>query len=278
MIKTASFFFFVLIFFPASAFSASVCKHVSMQFISRHLPLPVQARIIKKQERGSICEVILQTKNELAPIYVGKDFVLIGQLLQKKKSVTAQTMEQLAKSGKEKKEQLAMNRMLNDAKKKSFLKTHIARLRQFVAITLKPQGPARDEIYVVTDPACSHCKKLLSSLQKLTAQSVAIHIIIYPVLGTTSQKLTEAAICRQSSFGEYMELNKSSRLTSRCQKGKKYIEATCQFLEQADITSVPLTVGPEAKWLVEGNRVDEIKRHLSRDDDMCRPTKKTPCD
>lgn len=100
---TQLFFFLFLIVSPCTAVSASVCDHVSLPFLQQHLPLPVTAKIIKKQERGSVCEVILQTQNEIAPIYAGKDFVLIGQLLQHKESVTQKTMIELQERERKKK-------------------------------------------------------------------------------------------------------------------------------------------------------------------------------
>ena len=276
---TQLFLFLFLIVFPCTAVSASVCDHVSLPFLQQHLPLPVTAKIIKKQERGSVCEVILQTQNEIAPIYAGKDFVLIGQLLQHKESVTQKTMIELQEKEKEEKNKLSLDKMMQDSKKESFFKTHFMTLKQFSAITLAPQGTSKYEIYVITDPICSHCKRLLKALHQLVQQSeLTVHIIIFPILQEKNQNLAVQAICQRSNFDEYMAMQTVSQ-DLQCPEGKKYIEKLSQFLKQAEITSVPLTIGPEAKWLVEGNRIAEIKSHLNReDDDKCRPTEQIPCD
>ncbi len=161
----------IFVFLPCTVFARSVCDDITMETISRHLAMPGTAKIIQKNDRGSLCEVILRTRDALAPMYVTQDFLLIGQLFQDRQAVTQKTVEALKLTAQKEQEEIARQKAIQEKYRKDFLRSRISQLEKCVCITLRPEGKIMDQVYIITDPGCSHCKNALKELGKLSVES-----------------------------------------------------------------------------------------------------------
>ncbi len=243
----------ILIFvsLPWPAFAQSVCHDITLETISRHLAMPGTAKIIQKHDRGSVCEVILRTRDSLAPLYVAQDFVLIGQLFQDRQPITQKTVEALKHTAQKEQEEISRQKAIQEKYRKDFLRSRISQLEKCVCITLRPEGKIMDQVYIITDPGCSHCKNALKELRKLSVESgIMVNLIIAPILGDQSRSMAAHAVCKKFSYEEYLEMKMPLKLPLACKAGKEYIKNTLAFLEKADINSVPMIIGNKASWIV----------------------------
>ncbi len=277
--------FLLSVLSPSTGFAQSVCHDISMETISRHLAMPGTAKILEKHDRGSICEVILRTSDSLAPVYVNQDFVLIGQLFQDRQPVTRHTLEALKETAKKEREQMARQKAVQAKHRKHFLSARISELEECVSITLapkepsgKPSGKPSEPVYIITDPGCSHCKSALKYLAKLSLEyGIAVKMIIYPILGDESKKMAVNAICRDFSYEDYLAMKAPvPKLSSPCRKSRDSIEKTIAFLKKADIDSVPVIIGSKASWIVEGNKMAQVREHLHLDTPDITDSEKKP--
>ncbi len=252
---------------PCPGLSQSICDDISIDSLSKHLTLPKSAQIIQKNDRGNVCEVILRTSEALAPIYAGKDFVLLGKLFQNGESITKNTMKILQEMAQKEKEELLRQKQIQEKYRKSFLQKNAETLESLVSLTLTPQKSVTDTVYLITDPACSHCKKALQELHNLLVNDgIMVKIIIYPILGEPSYQMAIKAICENYSYESYLNMedtNSSKKTFDACKKGKLLIEKTRTFMEQATIESVPFILGNRAAWVVDGNKISNVRSHLN---------------
>ncbi len=260
-------FLLFLILFPCTVFSQSLCDDITMETISRHLAMPGTAKIVEKHDRGSVCEVILRTRDALAPVYVTRDSVLIGQLFQNRQSITRNTVETLKQTAKKEQEEMARQKAIRDQYRKDFFRKNLAGLEKCVAITLASKenpGKKTDPVYIITDPGCSHCKSSLKYLEKLSSEyGICVKIIIYPILGDESKAMAAKAVCQKFSYEDYLEMKAPLKSFSPCKEGIDFMENTMRFLEKADIDSVPVMIGNKASWIVEGNRTAQVADYLN---------------
>ncbi len=249
---------------PYPGFSKSVCEDIDINSISQHITIPKTTQIIQKNDLGSVCEVILRTTEALAPIYAGKDFILVGKLFRQGECVTKKTMEILQKLAEKEKEKRLRQKKIRDQYRVSFLKQHMDTLEELCFSTISPQKPAAETVYLITDPGCSHCKKALQELTKLVSEAgIEVKIIIHPILGEPSYQMALEAICKGYSHEDYLAMSSPASKPSDCKKGKDLIEKTRDFLKQADMESVPFIIGKKGLWVVDGNKMAQVRSHLN---------------
>ena len=249
----------------SSVSANSVCDHVDLAWLQSQVTIPKDAKLVYKKERGVLCEAVLSFEGGLAPIYAGKDFIVAGQLYKKGVSITRKTMAGLSdvadaerKKAKEKEKKAVEMR-------KVFFKTHAADLADLVSLNFAPGGTSDKFIYVISDPACSHCKALLDSLEEVAAEiGLALKLVIYPVLGEESKTMTAHVICKHLGYGAYKTLETDDAVQG-CEKADQRINKTFDLLKKADISFVPLVVAHDGSWVVEGNDICSVREHLGLD-------------
>ncbi|MCW8800758.1 MAG: hypothetical protein OQK71_07525 [Desulfobacter sp.] len=257
--------FFLLSGNFSSGRAESVCDHVSLSWLQTQVPLPKDAKLVFKKEQGDLCEAVLSIEGSLAPVYAGKDFIVAGQLYKNGVSITRRTMSGLSdladaerKKSKEKEAKAVEMR-------KAFFKTHAADLADLVSLSFAPGGSSDRFLYVISDPACSHCKALLDGLEEVAAETgLALKLIIYPILGEKSKIMTAHVICKHLGYGAYKTLKKNDASTD-CEKASQRINNTFDLLKKADIFFVPLVVAQDGSWVVEGNDICSVREHLGLD-------------
>ncbi|NWH05081.1 hypothetical protein [Desulfobacter latus] len=243
----------------------SVCDHVTLSWLQTQVPVPKDAKLVFKKEQGALCEAVLSVDGGLAPVYAGKDFIVAGRLYKNGVCITRMTMSSLSdladaerKKAREKKARAAEMRNV-------FFKSHAADLADLVSLSFAPGGSSDKFIYVISDPACSHCRSLLDGLEEVAAETgLALKLIIYPILGEKSKSMTAQVICKHLSYGAYKTLKKNEG-TADCEKANQRINNTFDLFKKADIFFVPLVVAQDGSWVVEGNDICRVREYLGLD-------------
>jgi thiol:disulfide interchange protein DsbC len=244
-----------------ACFGESACSHVTIDWISGHVPLPGDARVVLAREKGVLCEVILSIDNGLVPVYAGKDFILAGQLFEDGRSVTRETLAAMPDMVERERERAALKNDLERENRKSFFQKNIKALDEFVSLSFKPDQ-VRNFCYVITDPNCSHCKELLPKLRQAALESgTEVKVIIYPVLGPQSRDMASLAICNHTSYQDYVQIKMPESVLS-CERAERLIQRTEVFLRSSNLSSVPLVVAGDGSWVVENNDITRIRAHL----------------
>lgn len=257
--------FFLLLTCVSSGCAESVCDHVDMSWLQTQVPVPKDATLVYKKEQGILCEAVISFDGGLAPLYAGKDFIVAGQLYKKGVSITRKTMAGLSdvadaerKKAKEKEKKAVAGR-------KAFFKTHVADLADLVSLSFAPGGTSDKFVYVISDPACGHCKALLDGLEEVAAETgIALKLVIYPVLGEKSKTMTAHVICKHLGYGAYKTL-KNDDTVQGCKKADQRINKTFDLFQKADLSFVPLVVAQDGSWVVEGNDICSVREHLGLD-------------
>ncbi|WP_020585765.1 thioredoxin fold domain-containing protein [Desulfobacter curvatus] len=253
---------FILLPGVSSSSAESVCDHVTLAWIKSQVPVPKDAKVVFKKEQGVLCEAVLSFDGGLAPVYAGKDFIVAGSLYKNGVSITRKTMSSLSDvaSAERKKAKEREAKAIN--MRKVFFKTHAADLAELVSLSFAPGGSTDKFVYVISDPACGHCKALLDGLEEVAAETgLALKLIIYPVLGEKSKTMTTQVICKHLGYGAYKTL-KPDDAVQDCKKAEQRISKTVDLLQKADISFVPLVVAQDGSWVVEGNDICSVREHL----------------
>lgn len=256
---------FVLSAGVSSGRAESVCDHVTLAWLQTQVPVPKDAKLVFKKEQGVLCEAVLSVKGGLAPVYAGKDFIVAGQLYKNGKSITRTTMSSLSDLADAEREKAKEKKAKAVEMRKAFFKTHAADLADLVSLSFAPGGSSDKFIYIISDPACSHCRSLLDGLEEVAAETgLALKLIIYPVLGEKSKTMTAHVICKHLGYGAYKILKMNDAATG-CEKANQRINKTFDLLKKADISFVPLVVAQDGSWVVEGNDICSVREHLGLD-------------
>ena len=224
-----------------------------------------ETRIVFKKVQGPLCETVITVDGGLAPLYAGPDFILAGPLYKDGASVTRVTMAGLSDEAEVERKKAEEKEATAVENRKDYLKTHITGLAGLVSLTFAPGQPEKF-IYVISDPACSHCKALLDGLEEICPEAgVGLKLIIYPILGEKSRMMAAHAICDNLNYAAYKTMS-ADDATKGCEKADQEIEKTIKLLKQgADISFVPLVVAEDGTWAVEGNDLCSVRKHLGLD-------------
>ena len=257
--------FFVLSAGVSSGRAESVCGHVTLEWLKSQVPVPDDAKLVFKKEQGTLCETVLSIKGGFAPLYAGKDFIVVGQLYKNSVSITRMTMSSLSDVADAERKQAKEKEAKAVEMRNAFFKSHAPDLADLVSLSFSPGGSSDKFIYVISDPACSHCKTLLDGLEEVAVETgLALKLIIYPVLGEKSKTLTAQVICKHLGYGAYKTLKKDDPAKG-CEKADQRINKTFDLLKKADISFVPLVVAQDGAWVVEGNDLCGVREYLGLD-------------
>lgn len=249
----------------SSGCAESVCDHVTLAWLQTHVDMPKDAELVFKKEQDVLCEAVLSINGDLAPVYAGKDFIVVGQMYKNGVSITRVTMSTLSDVADAQRKKAREKEAKAVEMRKAFFKVHAPDLADLVSLSFAPGGVSDKFIYVISDPACSHCKALLDGLEEVAAETnLALKLVIYPVLGKNSKAMTAHAICKQLGYGAYKTMKKIGAAKG-CEKANQRINKTFDLLKKADISFVPLVVAQDGSWVVEGNDICSVREHLGLD-------------
>ncbi len=258
----------LIIFFSTAlqALAGTVCDPIDIAWLSEQAQLPKGTEILLKRERNGLCEVVVAIDGNLAPLYAGKEFIIIGSMYEKKVPVTGNTMAELKEVAKVERQKAQAREALAVEKRKAFFKARYAELDKMTAITFGPSS-AKKSVYVVTDPNCSHCKKLLPLMEEVAFEGqLKLKVILFPVLGKKSEQMAVHALCNDFTYGQYLAM--SGKETGEvCDRSTQLLAKTKAFFQAADISFVPMVVAGDGSWVVEGSNINKIRSFLGLDCD-----------
>lgn len=253
--------FFVLLGVCPGVSAEPICTHIDMDWLVKQAPLPEDARIVHKKDQGGVCEVVLALEGDLVPVYAGKDFLLVGKLFKNQKFITGETLDSLAEVAREERLKADEREALDKEKRKAFLQKNITVLADLTLFSFKP-GKVERFVYVITDPNCSYCKKLLPELEILAMENhIEIRVILFPVLGSESRGMATQAICQKLSYEAYGQM-KFVPDSPDCSQADLLLEKTMPFFSDAGFSFVPVVISGDGAWVVEGNDMAQVKQHL----------------
>lgn len=115
---------------------------------------------------------------------------------------------------------------------------------------------------MVTDPNCSHCKKLIPQLEEAAFEAkVTLKLVIYPVLGPQSRDMAARVICESYDWNGYKTVSLPEKPAS-CDTADQRIDTTMALMQTAGVAFVPMVVAPDGAWVVEGNDICAVRTHL----------------
>ena len=258
--------FFGLLVLGSDVVALPACTHVDMDWLSLQAPLPGNAKIVYKKDLGGLCEIVLSLDGELVPLYAGEDFLLVGKLFKNKKLITRETLVSLEDVAE--KERIKANEIkaLEKEKRKTFFQKNLSNLEDLTLFSFKP-GKADTFLYVVTDPNCSYCKRLMPDLEILAMENhLEIKVVLFPVLGPKSREMAVQAICESYFYQDYKHIQFQED-TLGCRQADRYLEKVMPFFSRAGLAFVPVVVSGDGTWVVEGNNIAQVKSYLGIDCD-----------
>lgn len=229
---------------PGNNVNSDMCKNINLLSLRAHVPVP-PAQIVSKRNVNGLCELILNIRGELVPVYATKNYVIAGEMFQDRTQIT----------------QTQINRI----KAKRFLSLK-SEVEKCVAFTLKPKGEVKHTVYMITDPVCPFCHRAETQLEKFAQDhGVEFKFIFYSVHPPVGRQKAIEAICRKLSADDYLKGDwKNSNKTQeyQCQEGKELITQSEQLARKLGVRGVPMFY-LEDGTLIPGANMPALARALS---------------
>jgi len=215
-------------------FSAGLCDKVNLTTLKTHIPftLPKESQIVAKREIKGLCEVILKIKNRSLPLYVGNDFVILGQMFSYKRNVAQSQIKEI------------QTKTFTDLK---------PQIEEMAVIVYKPSPTATHVVYMFTDPLCPWCHKAEEEIKQVVDKyNVTLKIIFYPVHLPKGKERAIEAVCRKLDLdtylrGDWKKENKTKEY--QCKEGKQLLENSMSLGKKLGVSGVPTF------FLDNGNKV-----------------------
>ncbi len=230
-----------------------ICSKVTIETLKLQIPFifPKDARIVSKKNVKGFCEVILNIRGRNFPFYVGKDFVILGQMFSQKKNLSAITLKKLAQE-KEKEEQKLFKKLKPEVEK-------------VVAIEYKPSVQTQRTIYMFTDPVCPWCHRAEAFIKKVAKEyNATFKIIFFPVHLPKGKEKAIEAVCRHLDLDGYLKEDwRKGKNTQKfqCKEGKELLEKSIKLAKKLAIRGVPTFFLDNGQRVVGAN-IERLKKAL----------------
>ncbi len=231
------------------------CDNITLSDLKAEIParFPADTQISSIRRVKGMCEVIVQARGRLLPIYLGKDFALVGQLFSHRKNISSRGIkEMMARTSRQ--------------RKQIFLKSR-AQIDSLVSFVVKPYPHTRHVIYLFTDPLCPFCHRVDRALPSLASSTNStIKIIFYPVHIPQGEKVASGVICSGIGVEKYLSLTRKQRNSYAryvCEKGRERVKAAVKMAEKLGINSVPRFILEDGTQVVGANLL-RLKRAIAR--------------
>lgn len=223
--------------FAVSLSWASVCDRDFRQ----DLPFaPSDVKVLSKREVAKgLCEVLLQDKEVIVPLYIGEDFTMVGALFRQGQDLTAKARQEA---------------------RAKVLKEKIDSLKSFVVAST---GVPKDDRYFFyfVDPNCRYCEASKRRTVELAkAKGYEVYLVFLPFLGPDSRSKVSRFVCSKGTIRDYLEGNYSG---SECPQGNAYVEKVLEMASSLGIGGVPFYLFPDG-YTIEGANFAELEKRLSQ--------------
>ena len=195
----------------------SVCKNIN---IRANVPMPVY-KIMSERDVHGLCEMILNIRGEIVPVYATKDFVIAGEMFSNRTQVTVNQIRKI-------KSKLLKGR---------FSKAQKA-LNSLVVANFNPK--AKKYVYFIVDPLCPYCEAAKSKLESLAKQHhFGIRLVFFPVHGAPAIKDIKGFICSHKTFKDYIKGDFGNKF---CKKGEDYINKSISVNRSLMVNGTPTII------------------------------------
>ncbi len=199
------------------------CENVSMEAIGRHKPYP-SGFILSKRPVHGFCEVIVQEGDKKIPMYYKEDFIITGEMVDDKKSITKEGFLHLIS--------------------KDFF-TLRSQFDSSVAIHYVPQGETRHTLYMFASPGCPNCKEALMELLPVLDQTRTELKILILAKGSM-EDLAIKTICRKMDLDTYiakkwLEVAEDGKRGS-CPDGLRILASSNELGVKFGVKAVPVFI------------------------------------
>jgi len=229
------------------------CKNISLSDIQAQIPmkLPPDSEIAYSKPSHGLCEVIVEARGRVLPVYLGKDFAIVGQFFSHKKNLSSEGIKKVLTENRKQRKDL-------------FLKNK-EKVEKAVSFVLRPYPHTKHTIYLFTDPLCPFCHRVEKKLFSVASSTNStIKIIFYPVHIPQGEKVSIGVICSKIPLGKYLRLTKRQRLSlsqKECPLGKEKIEEAMEVARLLNINSVPRFILEDGTQVIGAN-IARLKRAI----------------
>lgn len=215
--------FFSLILTTHLCFSEDYCENISVQELEKHLPgpLPPNSKIMSNKKENGLCQSIVDINGKEVPFYSTKDFVIVGQMFQNKKNLSAEALSNI---------------------KKSYFTKVKDKIDGAVTFSLSPNSKKpKHKIYFFTDPLCPYCHRAIQKIKDFSNRTdTNVEIVLYSVHGEKGNKEIEKVICSNMNFDTYSKTNfPLTDKNTTCEKGIQRLKQAQELAKELKISAVP---------------------------------------
>lgn len=195
----------------------SVCKGINL---NENVPMPPY-RIMSERNVYGLCEMILDIRGQLVPVYATKNFVIAGEMFSRRTQVTERQIRKVKSA--------ILKSKFNEAKKD---------LNSLVVARFNPK--AKKYVYFIVDPLCPYCEAAKSKLEKLAAKhNFGIRLVFFPVHGAPAVKDIEGFICSHKTFKDYINDDFGNKT---CKQGEDYIDKSISINRRLMVNGTPTII------------------------------------
>ncbi|HQB53715.1 MAG TPA: MauE/DoxX family redox-associated membrane protein [Bacteroidales bacterium] len=219
------------------AYTRNPCERVTLDTIGIHKSFPTAAILSKRPVHG-LCEVLLQTEKGKVSLYVGKSFLIAGEMFQENASITREGFVQLTSS--------TFHALRSE-------------LDQAVAVRYVPEGGIRHTLYMFSSPDCPHCHKTLEDILPLLDETrTTLNVLL--VAGDSGRAKAVRAICLKMDlesylFGDWVDASVST--VSACEDGEALLDKALALGSKLGVTSVP-TIFTQDGFMFSGSDIQAV--------------------
>ncbi len=249
-----SFIVVLVLFIPVLAKTAKkgVCSGITIATVKKHIPNFPEARIYSKKEVEGLCELMVEANGRYYPLYIGKNFVLIGNLFREGKNLTRESFNTVR------------NKELANLKKN--FKTMVPEVEKLVVMKYKPSKSARRILYMFTDPVCPYCARAEKQIKQIAKENdVYLKVLFFPVHRPRGWDLASVAVCKGFGLDTYLAKDWEKKVNpskEKCSKGEDILKATDILVRKLQITGVPTFILDNGDR-VSGANMEALKKMLS---------------
>jgi thiol:disulfide interchange protein DsbC len=253
-------------FFVENVFAKSICDHVNIDWIKTQVPLPSESKIIHKEDRFGVCEIVLDINGQVAPLYAGENFIIAGQMMKDKEQITGKVLQSLEPVINKAQEQAMAEEKKRQEQSLKIIKNNFSVIKDMVSISYNP-NKTKNKIYVITDPLCGYCTKTLEFLKPLAeTKNFSIEVVIYPIFGEQSAPLVNKAITDNFSLDKYIDSTWKQKDYSKLEKSSEFLKVRKlgdENFKNFNFNAVPVILGENASFMVIGADFKKIEEHIN---------------
>ncbi|WP_457601558.1 thioredoxin fold domain-containing protein [Hydrogenivirga sp.] len=224
------------------SWSSDLCKDVEKK-IKEHIGTNANLKLMSVRESNDSCQVIAISRGTLVPIYVYRDYVLIGTKVVKGQSTTLEEIRRV---------------------KKAHMESFYKKLSGFKYVSYKPKNAKKGKVfYFLSDPDCPYCEGIKKKVKELAGKyGWEVRVIWVPLpIHPGAEGKAISFLCGGKTYEHYLAGEWGNKT---CKEGKKAVERAKKDL-LPEIGGTPFFVFPGGKT-VNGANVKLLEKVMSEGD------------